>query len=73
MARLANTLAEAEAELLRHTSRYLKADTEVDTLHDNLVKAKVQALGDRLGDVEFKALSIGHSLKQCWRPRTNGK
>ena len=41
MARMRDTLAEAEAELLADTSRYVKADTEVDRVPDNLVEAEV--------------------------------
>ena len=41
MARMRDTLAEPEAELLADTSRYVKADTEVDRVHDNLVEAEV--------------------------------
>ena len=36
---LAETLVEAEAKLLGDTSRYVKADTQVDTLHYNLEEA----------------------------------
>ena len=35
MARMADTLVDPEGELLKHTSRYVEANTEVDTLHDN--------------------------------------
>ena len=41
MKRLADTLAEVEAELLRDTSRYVEIETQIDTLHDNLVEAEV--------------------------------
>ena len=37
MHRLAETLAEAEHELLGDTSRYVEADTQEDTTHENLV------------------------------------
>ena len=35
------------------TSRYLKAGTQVDRLHDNLVEAEVQTLGNRVSDVSL--------------------
>ena len=38
---MAETLAEAEAELLGDTSRYVEADTQVDTLHYNLEETEV--------------------------------
>ena len=57
MARMADTLVEPEAELLEHTSRYVEADT----LHDNLVEAVVQTLGNRLSDVQFEVLGMLHS------------
>ena len=38
--RLADTLAEAEAELLADTSRYVEAVAHVETLHNNLVEAE---------------------------------
>ena len=41
MKRLADTLGEVEAELFRDTSKYVEIDTQVDTLHDNLVEAEV--------------------------------
>lgn len=41
MKRLADTLTDVEAELLRDTLRYVKIDTQVDTLDDNLVKPEV--------------------------------
>ena len=53
MARMADTLVEPEDEFLEHTSRYVEADT----LHDNLVEAKVQTLGD----VQFEVLGMVHS------------
>ena len=41
MKRLADTLADVEAELLPDTLRYGKIDTQVDTLNDNLVEPEV--------------------------------
>ena len=41
MKRLADTLADVEAELLRDTLRYLKIDTQVKTLDDNVVELQV--------------------------------
>ena len=35
------------------TSPYLKASTHVDRLHDNLVEAEVQTLGNRVSDVSL--------------------
>ena len=58
---LADTLAEAETELLGDTSKYVEADTQVETLHCNLGEAEVQTLGDRQSDVKFKAMGILHS------------
>ena len=60
MNRLADTVAVVEAEYLEDTSRYLKADLPVDTLHDNLVEAEVQTLGKRPSDVKFEAMGILH-------------
>ena len=57
MARMADTLVEPEDEFLEHTSRYVEADT----LHDNLVEAVVQTLGNRLSDVQFEVLGMVHS------------
>ena len=44
MQRLADTLDK---------SSYLKASTQVDRLHDNLVEAEVQTLGNRVSDVSL--------------------
>ena len=44
MKRLADTLDK---------SSYLKASTQVDRLHDNLVEAEVQTLGNRVSDVSL--------------------
>ena len=41
MKRLADTLLDVEAELLRETLRYVKIDTQVKTLDDNLVELEV--------------------------------
>ena len=41
MMRLADTLADVEAELLRDTLRYVKIDTQVKTLDDNVVELEV--------------------------------
>ena len=60
IARMADTLVDPEAELLGNTSRHVEADTEVDTLHDNLVKAEVWTLGNRLSDVQFEAPGMVH-------------
>ena len=38
---LADTLGEAQAELFADTSKYVPADTQVNTLHYNLVEAEV--------------------------------
>ena len=54
MDRLKDTLAEAEAELLADTATYVEADTQVETLHDNLVEADVHLLGNRLSDVKYE-------------------
>ena len=58
---LAETLAEAEHELLGDTSWYVQADTHKNTPIHNLVEAKVQTLGDSLSDVKFKAMGMLHS------------
>ena len=58
---MADTLAEAETELLGDTSKYVEADTQVETLHYNLGEADVQTLSDRQSDVKFKAMGILHS------------
>ena len=41
MKRLADTLADVEAELLRDTLRYVKINTQGDTLDDNVVELEV--------------------------------
>jgi len=58
---LADTLAEAEAELFGDISKYVKTDTQVNTLHYNLVEAEVQALSDRKSDVKFEGMRMLHS------------
>ena len=57
---LAYTLAEAESELFGDTSKYVPADTQVNTLHYNLVEAEVQTLSDRQSDVKFEAMGMLH-------------
>ena len=56
MKRLAVSLAKVKVELLGETSRYVEANAQVETLHDNLVDAQVRTLGDRLTHVHFEAL-----------------
>ena len=41
MKRLADTLLDVEAELLRDTLRYVKIDSQVKTLDDNVVELEV--------------------------------
>ena len=61
MDRLADTLAEAEAEFLRDTSKYVVVETLVDMLHKNRAKAEVQTLGKRLRNVKFETMDMLHS------------
>ena len=58
---LVDTLAVAETELLGDTSKCVETDTQVETLHYNLVEAEVQTLGDRQSEVKFKAMGMLHS------------
>ena len=61
MKRLPDNLAQAEAELLRDTSRYMKAERQVNMLHKNLAEAEVQTLGNRLRNVKFETMGLLHS------------
>ena len=58
---MADTLEEAQAELFGDTSKYVPADTQVNTLHYNLVEAEVQTLSDRQSDGKFEAMGMLHS------------
>ena len=61
MDRLVDTLAEAEAEFLRDTSKYVVVETLVDMLHKNRAEAEVQTLGKRLRNVKFETMGMLHS------------
>ena len=61
MKSLAESPAEAEAELLADTSTYVEADTQVDMLHENLAEAEDQTLGNRRRDFKFKTMGMLHS------------
>ena len=51
----------ADTELHADTATYVEADTQVETLLDNLVEADVDTLGDRLSDVKYEDVGTnGH-------------
>ena len=64
MDRLPDTLAKAKGELLGDTSKYVEADTLVDTPDYNLIEAEVQELGFILKDVKFQAMGRLHSRQE---------
>ena len=53
---LADNLAETDAKLFGDTSKYMEADTQVNTLHYIVVEAKVQTLSDGQSDVKLEAM-----------------
>ena len=44
----------ADTELFADTATCVDADTQLETMHDNLVEADVNTLGDRLSDVKYE-------------------
>ena len=73
MARLADTLAEAEAELPADISRYLEADTLVDTLQ---YKTSIGKSSDTLQQTlrcQIRCTGDAAFSVKWWRPLSNGK